>query len=465
MAFSIIVCTPEHLSDPDLAIAAARAGEIGLLNLGPGQSATAWRVALARLARQAPRGSGWGVRWDGWVHARRSVAAFDRAASVGRLPILLLAGVDPAGLAERLVWARERAERVLFEALDADAARAAAGAGYDGVVLKGNEAGGRVGSDSSFLLLQSLRGGAGAPVWVQGAWGVDTVGAARVAGADGVVLAEELWLARESPFAEADRALFARLDGTESIALDDGEIHLRLFRQRDRETITAAQEELVRGGRPWDGLRDRLSDRSADGPSPLPLGQGIALARRLAERYETTGTMLDAFRTAAERLPREAARRETLAPASPLARAHGTRYPIVQGPMTRVSDRAGFIEAVADNGALPFLALALMRGPEARRVLDETRERLGRRPWGVGILGFVPPELRREQLEVIRDVRPPFALIAGGRPSQAVALEGDGIATYLHVPSPGLLATFLDEGARRFVFEGRECGGHVGPRS
>src|SRR5262249_12101308 len=28
-----------------------------------------------------------------------------------------------------------------------------------------------------------------------------------------------------------------------------------------------------------------------------------------------------------------------------------------------------------------------------------------------------------------------------------------------------MLDTFLKEGARRFVFEGRECGGHVGPRS
>src|SRR5206468_4252091 len=40
-----------------------------------------------------------------------------------------------------------------------------------------------------------------------------------------------------------------------------------------------------------------------------------------------------------------------------------------------------------------------------------------------------------------------------------------GTATYLHVPSPGLLELFLRDGARRFVFEGRECGGHVGPRS
>ena len=90
---------------------------------------------------------------------------------------------------------------------------------------------------------------------------------------------------------------------------------------------------------------------------------------------------------------------------------------------------------------------------------------MGSRPWGVGLLGFVPRELQAEQLAVIEEVRPPFALIAGGRPSQARRLEKAGTRTFLHVPSPGLLELFLKEGARRFIFEGRECGGHVGPRS
>ncbi|WP_261569496.1 type I polyketide synthase, partial [Frankia gtarii] len=133
--------------------------------------------------------------------------------------------------------------------------------------------------------------------------------------------------------------------------------------------------------------------------------------------------------------------------------------------MTRVSDRAAFAREVAAAGGLPFLALALMRGPQVRALLEETAAALGERPWGVGLLGFAPPELRAEQLRVVRDIRPPCALIAGGRPAQSAPLEADGIDTFLHAPSPGLLQRFLGEGARRFVFEGRECGGHVGPRT
>ena len=148
-----------------------------------------------------------------------------------------------------------------------------------------------------------------------------------------------------------------------------------------------------------------------------------------------------------------------------MAASLGTRHPILQGPMTRVSDVVEFAEAVADGGALPFLALAMLRGAEVASLLEKAREKLDGQPWGVGVLGFVSPELRAEQVAAILEARPPFALIAGGRPDQALDLERAGISTFLHVPSPGLLDRFLRDGARRFVLEGRECGGHVGPRS
>jgi acyl transferase domain-containing protein/NAD(P)-dependent dehydrogenase (short-subunit alcohol dehydrogenase family)/NAD(P)H-dependent flavin oxidoreductase YrpB (nitropropane dioxygenase family) len=137
--------------------------------------------------------------------------------------------------------------------------------------------------------------------------------------------------------------------------------------------------------------------------------------------------------------------------------------------MTRVSDRAAFALSVAEGGGLPFLALALMSATEVAALLEETATLFAahdsRLPWGVGILGFVPAELREAQLEVISEFCPPYALIAGGRPSQAAPLEAAGISTFLHVPTPTLMEQFVAAGARKFVIEGRECGGHVGPRS
>ena len=96
-----------------------------------------------------------------------------------------------------------------------------------------------------------------------------------------------------------------------------------------------------------------------------------------------------------------------LAENAPLARAHGCRFPILQGPMTRVSDVAPFAEAVAREGGLPFIALALLAA-EVERLLAETARQVAGRPWGVGLLGFVPPDLREEQLAAVRASRPPF---------------------------------------------------------
>ncbi|MGB8202136.1 MAG: beta-ketoacyl synthase N-terminal-like domain-containing protein, partial [Pseudonocardiaceae bacterium] len=187
--------------------------------------------------------------------------------------------------------------------------------------------------------------------------------------------------------------------------------------------------------------------------SALPIGQDGALATALAQRYVTAGGVVAAVRTAITDQVRTAAQ---LSSPQPL---------VVQGPMTRVSDQAGFAAAVAAEGGLPFLALSLSSSEQTRILLEQTSALLGGRPWGVGILGFVPPEVREAQLAAVHQVRPPYALIAGGRPAQAVPLDAAGIETFLHVPSPGLLDRFLAEGARRFVFEGWECGGHVGPRA
>ncbi|MEU4523334.1 beta-ketoacyl synthase N-terminal-like domain-containing protein [Amycolatopsis sp. NPDC024027] len=147
-----------------------------------------------------------------------------------------------------------------------------------------------------------------------------------------------------------------------------------------------------------------------------------------------------------------------------LCRTLGTALPVVQGPMTRVSDQPGFAAAVADAGGFPFVAVATANGARTTELLARTAARLGDRPWGAGILGFVPDDLRVAQLAAIRAARPRCVLVAGGKPGQAKALEADGIATFLHVPSPVLLRQYLDAGVRRFVFEGAECGGHVGPR-
>lgn len=430
----IVALTPFERPDAGLVRATARAGAIPVLDLG--REASAGRRAVAQVARAVSR---FGVRFP----AGCPLGSADLPPEVD-----LVIAVDPAGapLGEgRRLWVQVRS---LEEARDAVAA------GAEALIAKGNESGGRVAEETTYVLLQRLvQADLGVPVLAQGGIGPNTAAACVAGGAAGIVLDAQLGLAREVRLPRPLRALLGTLDGGDTVIRGGHRVFTRpgTFAASVDEEVAAEDVAALLG----DDLQRHL----------LPMGQGAALAKPLAERWRGAGAIIHGFRRTIEANLAAAARAEALAPGAALAAAHGLTYPIAQGPMTRVSDRAAFAERVAEAGGLPFLALSMMRGAQVRELMAETAERLGDRPWGVGVLGFVPPALREEQLEVLRDIPPPVALIAGGRPSQARPLEDDGIATWLHVPSPGLLRLFLKEGARRFVFEGRECGGHVGPRS
>ncbi len=464
------VVTPWHECDASLAIAAARAGAAGLLDLGLDTPAARRAAELARLRDGAALGAKgpWGVRWDTWNQPdRRPACLGELAEATGRWPLLLIGGLDDDAdaMAAALAQSRSLAERVLIECYGPAQAAAADGLGFDGLVIKANEAGGRVANDSAYILLQRLAGKLATPYYLHGALGPQAAAAALLAGASGVVLAEELWLTGEAPFDDATGRAYAQYDGSESADVGPAACKVRLSVRVDRPFVAQAQHRTDDDAAWPAALLERWSTPADAADRPLPLGQGIALAGRLADRGVTVAGVLDLYRDAVDRQWASAPEQPALAPDSPLAQSHGTRYPIVQGPMTRVSDVAPFAKAVADHGALPMLAIALMGGDETAQLLHDTAELLGDRPWGVGILGFVPAKVRQAQMQAIGRHPPRWALIAGGRPAQAREFEQMGTGAYLHVPSAALLKTFLDGGARKFVLEGRECGGHVGPRN
>ncbi len=74
-------------------------------------------------------------------------------------------------------------------------------------------------------------------------------------------------------------------------------------------------------------------------------------------------------------------------------------------------------------------------------------------------------ELYREQLKAVSLFSPGYAVLAGGMPAQAKELESLGVKTFTHVQSASILEMFVEEGLRRFIFEGNECGGHIGPKT
>ncbi|MFT5567143.1 MAG: acyl transferase domain-containing protein [Glaciecola sp.] len=312
------------------------------------------------------------------------------------------------------------------------------------IIIKGNESGGKVGSESSFVLASYLIKQSQKDVFVQGGIGFHTSAACFAAGAKGVVLDDHLLTMDQSPLPIKWKKIIERL------AIED-----TIIVNQDNGQYRTVNHPLFKNSKnlAW----------GHPSSAKWPVGQSIGFADKMAKEYKTVGRLIKAVIANAIKNVREAKVHQPLGPNSKLAKSHNTRFPIVQGPMTRVSDVPEFIESVADAGGLPFLALSMISGKAVTELLKDTQNRLKDKPWGVGILGFVPEELRIQQFKEIKKIKPPFALIAGGSVAQVKEFEKEGISTYMHAPVPSLLKIFLDQGCKRFVFEGRECGGHVGP--
>ncbi|MFA5938692.1 MAG: beta-ketoacyl synthase N-terminal-like domain-containing protein, partial [Sinimarinibacterium sp.] len=467
--FDVLGLAPADLGHPGLALAVARNGGIGLLDLEFARSEVQVRRNFRRLLDAA----------DGRVGLRcvpeQALLVRELVESAGARSLTVILAAPASELAALRQAAGVRAYDVCLAELLAAEDLGIAEQCCDGTVARGHESGGRGSEDSTFILLQKLHGRTHKPprkpIYAQGGIGVHAAAACRVAGAAGVVLDDALLLLAESPLPPAVQDELARLNGAECRPYGDP-MHggLRLYARPGSAALKTAEDaarQFESGAIPRADFERRVRACTgwADGDRLSPLGQGIGSAAAYRERYGTVAALLQAVRRASLRQPEQAIHLGVLGEHSALAAAHSTRYPLAQGPMTRVSDDPRFAFEVAAAGALPFLALALLRGPQVAELLAQTRSLMGERSWGVGLLGFVSQELRDEQCAEIWKCPPPFALIAGGRPDQAAEFERRGITTYLHAPAPALLKMYLQQGARRFVFEGRECGGHIGPLS
>ncbi|WP_292999945.1 type I polyketide synthase [Nevskia sp.] len=470
-SFDVFGIAPADAAHPGVAVAAARAGGTGLLDLEFSRDDDRSAANFLKLSEAT----------DARIGLRIDIA---HAALAGRLlaesgarPLTVILTGTPSQQAEvSALLALSGQHRVLAEVIDVTDVGHFTFA-HHGLVAKGHEAGGWVGADTSYILAQKLLGKAvtstSLPIYMQGGIGVHSAAACRAMGAAGVVFEDQLLLLAESPLPETLQNELSRLNGAETRLF--GELvdqPCRVYTRPGTATLKAADNDnrLVEAGElslaDW---RARLTPMLgwAGGEQLMPVGQGIGMAATYRSQYRSVGRFIQAVRKASLKHIESAVATGFMAPNGALAKSHSTTFPIAQGPMTRVSDSPEFAYQVSKNGALPFLALALMRGPQVLEMLQETKAKMTQGgvelPWGVGMLGFVPHSLREEQIAAVWKCKPTFALIAGGRPDQAAHFEKEGIPTYIHAPAPALLRMYIEQGAKRFVFEGRECGGHIGP--
>lgn len=455
---AILVVTPSHRVRAALAIAANRAGETGILDLGYTSDADRQRSELDLLRRQSRHPHSWGVRWDLLGSMGRSLSHLSSLLDGQKIPILLLAGVEGEGfeLGASRRQASGFADVVYYEAIGFDDARAAQHAGFDGVVVKGFEAGGRVGRETTFCLLQRLQGSLSIPYWVQGGLGPDTAASALLAGASGIVLCEQLWLAAESPLSKRKGLPVA--ETAETVVLGDDRATYRVFADPRLEKVQSA----IAAGKDWQKL---LFDGFSAPRGFAPMAQDASLSGRLAAKHSNVAGILKAYRLRAQENFKMACRSEAFAPASPLAESHGTKFPIVQGPIANITDQPKFCDLVESNGALPMLSLDGPDIDEVRRRLTEAKALMADRPWGVALPAPVGSAFRAGCMELVAEIRPPFALLDAREFERVPEFEKSGMACYLHVNSPEWIEPLLAAKCTRFVFEGSETGGPLGPWS
>jgi len=470
MSFTVITISPLSISPPFLAVATARVGGVGILD-HEFCSENSFKdlvdnIQLLVKTTKLCQRIGLRLNFDDYDYNKFQMLLNPL---IDRDHWVILSHWDSRSLVEQIsTFPKSLSRYILLEITDlSDLNYLIDLEGlFNGFLAKGNECGGFVGQDSVFILIQRLLHKYHLPLYIQGSIGIYTAAACRSVGAAGVVLDDCLLLMPESPLPNLWKSILSKSVSTDTVLIGNnrgirvfnypGNYRIKSFGQKDSYLGKDLNLAFIKKYEQAIGWGD---------PSIMawPVGQGIGLAAKFSQRYRTSGRFIRALLGTSKATVHLGHDLHVLRTHGPIANSHGTKYPIVQGPMTRVSDTELFAEAVANAGALPMLALGVMNSTDVERLLAATQARLADKPWGVGLLGFIPKELLSAQMALIRSFKPKFALLAGGHADQVAWLEQAGISTYLHAPTPLLLKLFYTQGVRRFIFEGRECGGHIGP--
>ena len=454
----------------DIALSAANEGAFGLFDAGYVSEPIFIRSTILKLAKLNTHKNRLGIRImvsDPYVISRLSSVLKD-------LQPELFVIASPFGITNDLVESvKEYTKRVFLEVYSEKEALSAAAFNIDGLLIKGNEAGGLCGVDSNLILLQKIKRQGSIPVYVQGGIGPESALACYIGGANGIVLSDSLMLLKESnPYlSERDlRALNAKV-GTVSVGLNQKEPLIRL---------SSAYPKIINK---LEGIRTGIESRNSNKQKNIWLKESLSLiqqkqmnpgcfigeesywASQYAKEHKNIGGVIKFIITQIKDNLKILHQANPLRRNNPFAKDLGAEYPIFQGPMANISDNSRFMAAVAKNGAIPFAALSLTKGEQLRKLFDDIKKDLDKKPWGVGILGFAPSKLRKEQYSLIKEYSPPYVVVAGGRPSHYKTLTQMGTTPFLHVPAATMIQSFFKEGVRHFILEGKGSGGHVGPNN
>jgi malonyl CoA-acyl carrier protein transacylase len=354
--------------------------------------------------------------------------------------------------------------------------------GLPHLVLKGCEASGLVGQESIFTLyatvkdrLRQKEAAPGLVIW-GGVAAPEAAAAFLTTGAKGIVFESLHWLTDLARMGEAPRQGLAKLrpDHTQLLGLDLDAPH-RVFNKGNSLAVKRLQELAASGLKGSARERARAFARevaqAAKAPQEsrfhreelIPLGVEAAFAQDFAARYGTgTRKAMEGFLADIAGHCARAGEKAELLGHSPVAREMGTRYPLIQGAMSWITDVPEFALSVAEAGGLPTVALGLMDQDVLNRKLQRLPEIMGDKPYAVNVIALAENPHRDSQVAWIIKQRPRFAVIAAGEPAFAAVLRDQGIEVIYIAPNEDLLRLACAAGVRYLILEGNEAGGHVG---
>lgn len=141
----------------------------------------------------------------------------------------------------------------------------------------------------------------------------------------------------------------------------------------------------------------------------------------------------------------------------------GTRYAIMAGAMTWVSER-NLVAAISNAGGFGMIACGAMEPARLAEEIEATRA-LTDKPFGVNLITLHPR--LNELIEVCSALRVSHVALAGGLPTGASidAIKAGGAKLICFAPALAIAKKLVRAGADALVIEGTEAGGHIGPVS
>ena len=141
----------------------------------------------------------------------------------------------------------------------------------------------------------------------------------------------------------------------------------------------------------------------------------------------------------------------------------GTKYPIMGGAMTWVSER-NLVSAISNSGGFGIIACGSMNVGQLDKEITETKN-LTKKNFGVNLI-LLHPEIN-DLINCCISQNVNLVVFAGGFPKrrQIEVLKNKGIKTMCFATTLSIAKKMISYGIDSIVLEGNEAGGHIGPVS